>query len=196
MYDFDEQPLIKGNPNGKICELGKLEIVNHKGETIKTFLKPLKIVLLVGKQHNNSQKSGSGINHIFYKHFKEIPKRFYAIANNQVDPKQTIINFLLFFLHNAKTHLEITVSSERDTRPLLIRSPYGRLVLAEYDKRDNKSQRQHFYQVLTFVPNSQRIGTFIGYYKSAVENLNNTPYNVANHKELDSLDNTQLVECQ
>ena len=148
MCDFDEQPLIKGNPNEKFCELGNLEVVNHKGETIKTFLKPLKIVLLVGKQLNNIDKSGHGINHIYYKHFKEIPKRFHSVKNNEIDPIQTIINFLLFFLHNSKNHLEITVSSERDTRPLLIRSPYGRLVLAEFDKIEN-NKRQHFYQVMT-----------------------------------------------
>lgn len=190
MCDFDEQPLIKGNPDEKICELGNLEVVNHKGETIKTFLKPLKIVLLVGKQLNNVQKSGYGINHIYYKHFKEIPKRFHSVTNNEIDPIQTIINFLLFFLHDSKNHLEITLSSERDTRPLLIRSPYGRLVLAK---------KQHFYQVMTFMTNNQRVGTFIGYYKSnksSVEILYNRPYNIINHKELDRLDDAQLVEGQ
>lgn len=201
MCEFDKQPLRKGSPYEKICVLGVMRVVNKKGEDINTHLKPLKICLQIGEQFNNKFKTGYGINHIYFKHFNEIPKRFHSVINNEIDCEKTIINFLLFFLHDTKSHLEISVNTEIDIKPLLIRSPYGRLVLAEFDSykkidKNKKFKREHFYQILTFVPDRKILGVSVGFFKKDLEYLNNKPYTNDNHKELDSFDNAQLVERQ
>lgn len=169
MCSFDEQPLLKDNPYKKVKKLGVMSILDKKGHHIKTFLKPLDIFLLVGKQLNDKDKKGFGLNHIFYKHFNSIHKRFYCKNGDQIDYVQTIVNFLLFFLHDSNK-LEIVVSCERDRRPICVRSPYGRLVLEEHYWQKN-GEVEHFYKVITFVPNTSAVGVFIGFYKSDVEFL-------------------------
>lgn len=135
--EFDKQPLLKAHRDSIIKKVGFFEVVNKKNETIKTVFPPADIYLTAGWQNNDKNKSGFGLNHIYYKHFSQIPAEFYIKNEDDiVEEKETIINFIECFLNKIDRINEISVFYEEDNKPLLLKSKMGLLVITYHTSKN------------------------------------------------------------
>lgn len=154
--NFDKQPLIKDFAYKTLEKVGVLRIVDKFNNPKDTNFQELDIHLAVGLQHNNRAKSGFGANHIYYKHFKDIPTSFHILdKDGNVDCLETIIHFLKEFLNTNNSITDIMIFHEFDDRPLILKSSLGLLSI------DLDRKHKNFYTVLTFgkmQPKGKKVG--------------------------------------
>lgn len=165
--DFDEQPLLKAHPDFKIEKVGFFKVVDRKLNEKTTVFQNADIFLTAGKQYNNRSKSGFGLNHIYWKHFKEIHSRFHIVENEQIDYTKTIISFVKCFLNEKTIATEISVYHEEDNKPLILRSRLGLMVL-------NYNARCNYYTVTTYSKNMRQKGENIGFLASEIVEKNDS----------------------
>lgn len=160
---FDPQPLLKANFDSIIEKVGFLKIVDSKNLAKQSAFIAAKIYLTAGKQNNDKMQSGFGLNHIYYKHFNEIPSRFHIInAVGEIDYVATIVSFIKYFLNQATKMTEIRVYHEENHKPLLIRSPLGAIVLAYNSKFE-------YYTVTTYSKFIKPRGQLKGFLASTLD---------------------------
>lgn len=158
---FQHQPLIEDRPGKDIAKVGYFSVINRKGHEIKTSFPNGNIYLKVGKQNDDKDLTGFGINHIYYKHFNEIDTTYHVLnQDGSINYQQTIIDFLKEFL----TQPYVKIYQEEDSKPLLIKSSWG-LVVLKYRDKERK------YSVVTFSKKIKPKGCLKGELATHNENL-------------------------